>query len=149
MSGSGRRNAAETAQAPGGTVIDTVAWLHLHDGRVLATRSAGKRLFYVPGGKRNPGESDLDTLVREAAEELTVTLDADSARHFGTYRAAADGHGVGVTVTMACYTAGFRGTPVASGEIAEVVWLSYADRDRTAPVDRLLFDDLRAAGLLL
>ncbi len=56
-------------------IIDKVAWLRIEDGRILSTRSHGKDVFYFPGGKREPGESDLDTLTREIAEELTVTVD--------------------------------------------------------------------------
>lgn len=129
-------------------VIDTVAWILLREGRVLGTRSRGRELFYIPGGKRHPGESDVQTLLREAEEELTVVLLPDSARHYGTYEAPADGHGDGATVRMACYTAEYRGTPVPSGEIEELDWLGFADRERTAPVDRLVFDDLRAEGRL-
>jgi 8-oxo-dGTP pyrophosphatase MutT (NUDIX family) len=129
-------------------MIDTVAWVCLAEGRILGTRSHGKELFYIPGGKRHRGESDTDTLFREVREEVSVALLPGTARHFGTYEAAADGHGEGVLVRMACYTAEHRGTPVAAGEIAELAWLSYADRERTAPVDRVVFDDLLAAGRL-
>ena len=55
--------------------IDTVAWVHLDSGRVLCARPRGKDIFYVPGGKREGGESDLQTLLREIAEELTVHCD--------------------------------------------------------------------------
>lgn len=129
--------------------IDTVAWVCLAGGRVLGTRSRGRELFYIPGGKRHPGESDLETLVREVREEVSVEVLPGTAEHLGTYRAAADGHGAGVQVTMACYTAAHRGTLAAAGEIAELAWLGYADRDRTAPVDRVVFDDLLAAGRLV
>ncbi|GAA1907242.1 NUDIX domain-containing protein [Streptomyces sodiiphilus] len=129
-------------------LIDTVAWVEVTDGRILCTRSRGRELFYIPGGKRQDGESDLRTLVREVREELTVEVLPETAVHLGTYRADADGHGPGAVVRMACYTAAFRGTPVASAEIAEIAWFRYADRDRTAPVDRHVFDDLAAAGLL-
>ncbi|WP_349636836.1 NUDIX domain-containing protein [Streptomyces sp. 549] len=129
-------------------VIDTVAWIVLHEGRILGTRTRGRELFYIPGGKRHSGESDVQTLLRETEEELAVALRPLSARHYGTYEAPADGHGAGAVVRMACYTADHRGVPVPSGEIEEVRWLGYADRDRTAPVDRLVFDDLRAEGVL-
>lgn len=33
---------------------------------------AGRASFSVPGGKREDGESDLQTLLRETIEELTV-----------------------------------------------------------------------------
>ena len=129
-------------------LIDTVAWIHLRDGRVLGTRSRGKELFFVPGGKRHPGESDLDTLVREAKEELTVALTRATARHFGTYEAAAAPGAPLPRVRMACYTAEFVGELTPSAEIEELTWLSYADRDRTPPVDRLVFDELLARGWL-
>ncbi|WP_209314176.1 NUDIX hydrolase [Streptomyces bohaiensis] len=130
-------------------MIDTVAWVCLADGRVLGTRTRGRELFYIPGGKRRPGESDTDTLFREVREEVAVDLLPGTVEHFGTYEAEADGHGADVLVRMACYTAEHRGVPVASAEIEEVRWLEYADRDLTAPVDRAVFDDLKAAGRLV
>ncbi|MDB1090094.1 NUDIX domain-containing protein [Streptomyces sp. ACA25] len=129
-------------------LIDTVAWVCLADGRILGTRSRGRQLFYIPGGKRNEGESDLDTLLREVKEEVSVTLVTESIAYFGTYRAPADGHGEGTVVQMSCYTAHHRGDLRANSEIEELAWLTFADRERTAPVDREVFDDLRAAGLL-
>ncbi|SFD06344.1 NUDIX hydrolase [Streptomyces aidingensis] len=129
-------------------LIDTVAWVCLAGGRILGTRTRGRELFYIPGGKRHPGESDTETLVREVREEVSVALLPGTLAHVGTYRAAADGHGADAVVRMACYTAEYRGTLAASSEIEELAWLGYSDRDRTAPVDRVVFDDLRAAGLL-
>jgi 8-oxo-dGTP diphosphatase len=49
-------------------------------------------------------------------------------------------------VRMTCYTGDYRGTPAPSSEIEEVVWLSYADRDKVSTVDQLIFDDLKASG---
>ncbi|MFD0903140.1 NUDIX hydrolase [Actinomadura sediminis] len=126
--------------------IDKIAWIHLEDGRVLGTRSRGKDVYYLPGGKRESGETDLDTLVREIEEELAVAIEPDTVRHFGTFRARAHGHACGVTVRMTCYTADHRGTPVPRNEIEEVGWLSYRDRDRVSPVDQIIFDRLHEAG---
>ncbi|MEV4176476.1 NUDIX domain-containing protein [Nonomuraea sp. NPDC049709] len=128
--------------------IDKVAWIHLDDGKILSTRSRGKDTYYIPGGKREPGESDLDTLVREIGEELSVTILPATATHIGTYHAQAHGHADGVVVQMTCYTADHHGTPTPSSEIEEVVWLTYADRDRVAPVDQIIFDDLHRNGQL-
>ena len=68
-------------------LIDKSAWLHLHDGRILSTRSRGKDRYYLPGGKREPGETDADTLLREIREELTVTLDPASLQLRGVFTA--------------------------------------------------------------
>lgn len=130
-------------------LIDTVAWVHLSGGRVLGARSRGRRLFYIPGGKRQAGESDEDTLLREVEEELSVTLVPGTMAHLGTYEGPADGHPPGTVVRMACYTADYRGMLAASSEIEEIAWLSLADRHRTAPVDHAVFDDLARAGRLV
>ena len=45
-----------------------------HPGKLLVARSKGKTLFYIPGGKRDEGESDHDTLCREIDEELDVSI---------------------------------------------------------------------------
>jgi len=129
-------------------LIDKIAWLYLVDGRILSTRSAGKDVWYLPGGKREPGESDVQTLVREIAEELAVDIAPETAAHAGTFEAPAHGKAEGVTVRLTCYTAEHTGTPIASSEIAEVAWLGYADRDRVSPVDQIIFDHLYQAGRL-
>jgi 8-oxo-dGTP pyrophosphatase MutT (NUDIX family) len=121
-------------------VIDTVAWVRLEDGRILCARPRAKDIFYIPGGKREGAETDLQTLLREIAEELTVVLLPETVRHVGTYQAD--------QVRMSCYTGDYLGTLAASSEIAELAWFSYADRGRVPPVDQLLFDDLWASGQL-
>ena len=130
------------------TLIDKIAWIYLKERRVLSTRSTGKDVYYLPGGKREAGESDVETLVREIREELSIHIDASSVVHLGTFEAQAHGHAVGVTVRMTCYTAGFTGELVAANEIAEVTWLSMCDRERVSPVDKIIFDHLYGAGLL-
>ncbi|MEV6155887.1 NUDIX domain-containing protein [Nonomuraea sp. NPDC052129] len=130
------------------TTIDKIAWIHLRDGRILSTRSRGKDVYYLPGGKREPGETDLDTLVREIDEELSVAIIPATATHVGTYQAQAHGHADGVAVQMTCYTADHHGTPTPSSEIEEVIWLTYAARDRVAPVDQIIFDHLHETGRL-
>src|ERR1700742_717095 len=126
-------------------MIDTVAWVHLENGRILCARPRGKGVFYVTGGKREGAESDLQTLLREVAEELTVALRPETVRHAGTYQAD---HPDGTAVRMSCYTGEYSGTLAASSEIDELPWFGYADRTRVPPVDQLLFDDLNAAGQL-
>lgn len=129
-------------------MIDKVAWIELADGKVLSTRSKGKDTYYIPGGKREPGESDVETLVREISEELSVQIDPATAVHLGTFEAQAHGQPDGVTVRMTCYTARYSGTLTPASEIAELIWLSATDTARIAPVDHLIFAHLQAAGLL-
>ena len=126
-------------------MIDTVAWVRVENGRILCARPRGKDVFYIPGGKREGRESDLEALRREITEELTVMLLPGTVRHAGTYEAAQPD---GVLVRMSCYTGDYSGTLTPSSEIAELAWFSYADRPRVPPVDQFLFDDLNVADLL-
>ncbi|MBL7256238.1 NUDIX hydrolase [Paractinoplanes lichenicola] len=129
-------------------MIDKVAWIRLEDQQILSSRSRGKDVFYLPGGKREAGESDLDTLVREVEEELSVALEVAGAEHVGTFSAQAHGHPDGVVVRMTCYSAGYRGILKAANEIEEFAWLTYADRPRVSPVDQIIFDHLYGSGRL-
>ena len=130
-------------------LIDTVAWVCVENGRILCARPRGKDVFYVPGGKREPGESDVEALLREITEELTVTLVHATIQHAGTYEAhQPGGPSDGALVRMSCYTGGYSGTLAPSSEIDELAWFTYADHPRVPPVDQMLFDDLKATGQL-
>lgn len=127
--------------------IDKIAWICIQDRRVLGVRSKGKELYYFPGGKREPGESDADTLRREIREELSVCIKPETISYFATFEAQADGKPEGVLVKMSCYHAGFEGKLEPASEIAELAWLTYADRDRVSLISRIIFDKLHEMNL--
>jgi 8-oxo-dGTP diphosphatase len=129
-------------------IIDKLAWIEIRDGRVLSTRSRGKDTYYLPGGKREAGETDAETLLREIKEELDVTLNASSLQYIGAFQAQAHGHTEGIKVKMQCYSAQYEGTIKASSEIEEVIWLSYSDKDKVSAVDKIIFDWLKEEGML-
>lgn len=128
--------------------IDKVALLYWERGRLLCTRSQGKETYYIPGGKREAGETDVETLVRELQEELGVEVRPETARLYGVFQAQAHGKAEGVLVKMTCYTAELSGTPRPGSEIAELAWLDSSGLERVSPVDKLIFADLREKGLL-
>jgi len=129
-------------------MIDKLAFIEIRDKKILSTRSKGKDTYYLPGGKREAGETDAEALIREIEEELTVQLDPHSLVFYGAFQAQAHSHPEGVMVNMRCYTASYTGTIQAAAEIAEVTWLSYADKDRVSPVDKIIFDELKKKDLL-
>lgn len=128
--------------------IDKVAWICLRARRVLSARTRGRSAFYIPGGKREPGESDEQTLTREIAEELGVRIVPGTIRRFGVFTAPAHAHERGIAVRMTCMFADGLGEPRPLAEIEEIAWLTSADRAISSEVDGLVFDALVGAGLL-
>ncbi len=129
-------------------VIDKLAWIEIKDKSILSTRSYGKDKFYIPGGKREARETDVQAIIREIKEELNVDLNSDSLKFVGVFEAQAHGYAAGIVVKMTCYTADYSGTLQATSEIEEIKWLNYADQDKISDVDKIIFDYLREKELL-
>ena len=85
-------------------IIDKLAYLHFQNGKILSTRSRGKSVYYIPGGKRESGESDHAALIREIKEELSVDLIQNTLKYIETFQAQAHGHAAGILVKMTCYS---------------------------------------------
>ena len=130
------------------TEIDKIAYLRIENGKILSARSKGKATFYFPGGKREAGESDKETLIREIAEELTIAIVPATIQYVETFRAQADGHPSGVVVKMTCYSAEYAGEIKPNQEIEEIRWLNFADIDLVSEVDKIIFRFLKERGEL-
>ena len=136
--------------SPGiGKRIDRVSLLVLRSGRLLTARSRGKDAFYIPGGKREAGESDTDALLRETREELGVGLVPGSIRFFGVFCGPAHGKPEGTRVRHACYLAETDGTPVPSSEVEELRWQGADSTLPVPPADEAIYRELVSRGLLI
>lgn len=129
--------------------IDKLAWIYIKDQKILTTRhKKNVDTYYIPGGKREEGETDEQALVREIKEELDIDLKPETIKYFGTFQAQAHGKPEGVMVKMTCYTSEFQGELKASSEIAEYVWHTHADKEKGSPVDKIIFDYLKEKNLI-
>jgi ADP-ribose pyrophosphatase YjhB (NUDIX family) len=108
--------------------IDKLAWLYLRDGKLLSARSKDKKLFYIPGGKRETGESDEQALVREIKEEISVDLMPSSIKYAETFKAQADGKNSDTIVKLTCYFADFQGELSPDAEIEEIDFIGYSNK---------------------
>lgn len=130
-------------------LIDKLAWIAISERKILVTRSRGKDAWYIPGGKREPGETDREALIREVKEELSVDLLPDTLSYFETFTAQAHGKPEGVFVQMTCYTGEYKGVLQPASEIAEMAWLtSTVDYHLLSPVDRIIFSYLKEKDLI-
>ena len=128
--------------------IDKIAFIEIQKGKILSTKSKGKTKYYIPGGKRESGENDEQTLIREIAEELSVTIIPNTAEYIGTFSAQSDGEKEGINVIMTCYKAKYSGNLKANSEIEEIKWLNYKDLAIISEVDKKIFSFLNEKGEL-
>lgn len=101
-------------------------------GLLLVSKRAAPDVFYLPGGKPEPGEAPLDCLARELGEELGVGIEA--AEPLGEVRAPAALEGVDMCMTV--FVCRLTGEPVAGAEIAHVRWWPHDRGLRLAPAVR-------------
>ncbi len=130
------------------TYIDKLAFIEIRDRKILETCSYGKDKWYIPGGKREGSETDHETLIREIKEELLVDLIPETIVHYGTFEAQAHSKPEGTMVRMSCYSAKYKGELTPSAEVEKMGWFDYSQRNDVSPVDQLIFDDLKAKGLI-
>lgn len=124
--------------------LDTVAWVRIDDdARVLMARPRGMPLFFMPGGKKEPGETDLHALARELKEELDVELGRASVQALFVVEAPAWGR-TDTVVRMACFAADVSGAPVPAAEIEELAWLGPDEGARMPPAGRLVVQRVSA-----
>ncbi|WP_370409026.1 NUDIX domain-containing protein [Tenacibaculum dicentrarchi] len=128
--------------------VDKIAFIEIKNGQILSTKSKGKSKYYIPGGKRDSGETDEQTLIREVQEELSVEIKVNSIEYIGTFKGQADGEKEGVIVTMTCYKAEYNGILKPANEIEEMRWLNYKDTGIITTVDKKIFDFLKENGEL-
>ncbi len=128
--------------------IDKLAYIYIRDKKLLCTLPRGKDTWLNAGGKREAGESDQQALIREVREELSVDLQPETLKYYGTFEAQAHGKPDGTMVRLTCYTGDFTGELKASSEIDKIALLGYAERIKTSVAAQLIFDDLLAKKLI-
>ena len=144
------------------THIDKLALILINSKRQhLVARSYNRDVFYTPGGKREPGESDHEALRRECVEELSIDLLSSTKtpttiESYGTFEAQAFGKPEGILVRMSCYRVTPRDAELeleymvkASEEVEELMWIdSQFDRDKLTVTGRMILDDLKRKELV-
>ncbi len=129
-------------------IIDKLGWIYIRDKKLLGTRSKGKNAYYVPGGKREQGETDKEALIREIREELNIELFPESLEFINKFKAQAYGKTEKVILLMTCYSGNFKGKINPSSEVEEVTWLTYKDKEEATPMMQLILDWLKERDLI-
>ena len=100
-------------------MIDKIGAIIIDNGKILVAREYGLDVFFIPGGKRKQGESDLQALEREIIEELGVAI--KNPKYYNTFFTR--NHDDTDEVRVIAYFAELDGMPIASSEIEELLWI--------------------------
>jgi 8-oxo-dGTP diphosphatase len=101
-------------------------------GLLLVSKRAAPDVYYLPGGKPEPGEEPLDCLRRELDEELGVGI--ATTEPFAEVRARAALEGVEMWMTV--FLTQLAGIPAPRAEIAGIRWWPHDQGLRIAPAVR-------------
>jgi 8-oxo-dGTP pyrophosphatase MutT (NUDIX family) len=127
--------------------IHKAGLLYLRGSRVLLCRNRKSPMLMLPGGKLEPGETPLQALQRELAEELSGALLLEPL-FLSTYdHPASDGLR---SIRIELFTGELSAEPAPSAEIAQLVWLGeHDDLTHLAPSLRhTIFTDLITRRIL-
>lgn len=122
------------------------AWIQTLGKTVLVARSKGNGIYFFPGGGPENNETDVQALIREVREELSVDVILRTIRRLGVFEAPSFELPETVRIRMSCFTSEYRGRLLPSSEVEEIAWLGYLDRNRVSNVDGLVFDFLKKNG---
>lgn len=126
-------------------VITVVAAIIVRDGRFLLVRKRGTSAFMQVGGKPEPGETPVQALVREVAEEIGVVVDLARVRLTGRIEAPAANE-PGHVVDAHVYEVELPRTadPRPHAELEDLVWVDPANPVTSHPIAPLSLDLLAA-----
>lgn len=134
---------------PSAEIIDQLAWIYILDQKLLVIRPNGTSKYRLPGGLKEPNESDAMALTREIKEELKIILEISSFEYIGIFEAQADGRKPAILARTTCYSSKYEGKLAGNMEFGEILWLNYKDRGKVSEVDKLIFDYLKDSGQLV
>lgn len=129
----------------------TVAYIHIHQNKVLLVKPRKHNVFYMPGGKQEAGEDEIATLIREVKEELDVDLLPDSIERYGEFEDQAYAKPEGTNVKIVCYVGKHEDEPAPANEIEEIRYFEHAEylnMPEVAPAVKLIVDDLKKRNLI-
>lgn len=119
----------EIQMPPSPSLMIATACLLDRNGRVLLVRKRDTRYYMLPGGKAEPGETPVQTLVRELREELGIEIQQQALDPLGRFEAQAanePGHRVCADV----FVGKLDGSVEPLAELESLVWLEVFKPDQ-------------------
>jgi 8-oxo-dGTP pyrophosphatase MutT (NUDIX family) len=118
--------------------FEVVAAVIIKDAKVLMCRSRGNKHYYCPGGKLEKDETEIEAIIRECKEEISIAVIPKSIVKLYSFEAEAYGFNEPRIVVMNCYKFDYEGEIIPSAEIDDVIWANLEDLEKLAPAARVL-----------
>lgn len=128
--------------------IDNISLIDIRNKKILLCVSKGETKWQLPGGKRELGEDDEETLIRECKEELNIDLIPETIKLFETIQGQAHSKDKGVIVKIKMFTANFTGVIVSSTEIEKAEYLGFDQVPDTSEIGWSYLKGLKEKGLI-
>lgn len=127
-------------------LIRKAALLLFKDDKVLLARSKkNAEVFYMLGGKFEPGESDEECLRREVMEEIGCEIVPGSLEFLHEFEAVPHGKGKeDILLVERVYKGKIIGEPVAQSEVAEIRYFDTSiDKKHLTPMSEQILGWLK------
>lgn len=98
----------------------------INNKKLLVTREKGRKLYLLPGGGIEKGESPKQALARELGEELGILASQNNLEFLGEFSAPATGRKT-VRKTHLFLVKKYTGRIHPQNEVAEVKWIGIKD----------------------
>ena len=132
-------------------LLPTAALIIIKEQRLLLAFSKNKRAFYLPGGKVDAGETAVQALTREIAEEMNLRIRPDELTFFMHITAPAFGESEEVIMEQECFMYNLQSPVTPGAEIGELRFFTYDNylkEQHLVPGVIMLFDELEKLGLI-
>lgn len=106
--------------------IHKAALALIRDNKVLMAKNYNVDKYYIPGGTIEKGETDIEALIREIKEELSVDVIKTSIKHLGIYEDIAYKHSEFI-VQIRLYLGEVSGELKPDNEVEKLGWFGKDD----------------------
>lgn len=129
-------------------IIDHISLIDIKAKKILLCVNKGKTKWQLPGGKREAGESDEETLIRECKEELGIDINPETIKYFDEIEGQAHSKDAGINVIVKMYTAKWTGGIEAQNEVTHAKYLKYSEVPDTSEMGWVYLKGLQEKGLI-
>lgn len=133
---------------PSAAVIVRLSWICILDNKLLFLRFTGQKELFLPGGHRDPKESDEEQLAKYLKDLLGIDLERSGFKDLGTYESNYLGNDQANFLRQHTYSAPFQGTFKPTSGLEPLIWVGYPQKNLLTIADQEIMEVLKMKRLL-